>query len=97
MFRGIELTGEYIDDLLVITKGDWSDHLDKLELVLKNLRVNGIKYNIEKSYFGQTKMEYLGLWGTQTETRPISKKVEATVNTTSPKNQKQVHLFIGKF
>ena len=31
MFIEIEFSRAYIDDLLVITKFDWSDHLDKLE------------------------------------------------------------------
>ena len=75
MFRGIEFIRAYIDDLLVITKGDWSDNLDKLELVLKKLRENELKCNIEKSYFGQTKMEYLGFWVTRTGIQPINKNV----------------------
>ena len=43
MFRRIEFIRAYIDEILVITKGDWSDNLDKLELVLKSLRANGLK------------------------------------------------------
>ena len=43
MFSGMGFIRAYIDDLLVITKCDWSDHLDKLELLIKNLRVNGLK------------------------------------------------------
>ena len=30
MFRRMEFIQAYIDDLLIITKSDWSDHLDKL-------------------------------------------------------------------
>ena len=40
-------------------------------------------------------MEYMGFWVTRTGIRPINKKVEAIVNMTPPKNQKQVHSFIG--
>ena len=43
MFRGFEFIRAYIDDLLIITKGDWSYHLEKLELKLKKLKDNGIK------------------------------------------------------
>ena len=39
----------YFDDLLVITKCDWSDHLDQLELVIKKRRENRLKCNMEKS------------------------------------------------
>ena len=48
MFRRLVFIQAYIGDLLIITKGDWSDHLEKLELTLKNLKDNGIKCNIKK-------------------------------------------------
>ena len=95
IFRGIEFIRAYINGILVITRGDWCDHLDKLELVLKNHRANGLKCHIKKSYFGQTKMEYLGFWVTQTDIRPINKKVGAILIMTPPENQKQVRSFIG--
>ena len=47
MFRGIEFIRAYIDDLLIFTKGDWLDHLNKLELLLKELISNGLKWNIK--------------------------------------------------
>ena len=34
IFHVIEFIRAYIDDLLIINKGDWSYHLNKLELVL---------------------------------------------------------------
>ena len=58
MFCGFEFIRAYIDDLLIITKGDWSDRLEKLEPTLQKLKDNGLKCNIEKSFFGQTEMEY---------------------------------------
>ena len=39
-FPKIEFIRAYMDKLLIITKGDWSNHSDKLELVLKNIRAN---------------------------------------------------------
>ena len=79
----------------MITKGDWSNHLDKLELLIKNLIANGFKFNIEKAYFRQTKMEYLGLWVTRIGIQRINDKIEAIVNMMPPKNQKQLRSFIG--
>ena len=74
MFREFEFIRAYINDLLIITKLDWSNHLEKLELNLQKLKDNGPKCNIEKSFFGRTEMEYLGFWVTQTGIRPINKK-----------------------
>ena len=34
----------------------------KLELMQTKMKVKGLKFNIEKSFFGQTKMENLGFW-----------------------------------
>ena len=56
MFRGIEFIQAYIDELLIINKGDWFDDLEKLELTLQNLKDNGLKRNIKKFFFGITEM-----------------------------------------
>ena len=52
LMQDLEFVRAYIDDLLVITKGDWDDHLDKLEEVLKCLQKAGLKVNAKKSFFG---------------------------------------------
>ena len=51
MFRGFEFIRAYIDDLLIIAKSDWSDHLEKLELTLQKLKDTELKCNEEKSSF----------------------------------------------
>ena len=74
MFRGLEFIRPYINDLLMITKGDWSDHLEKMEQTLQKIKDNGLKCNVEKSFFGQIEIEYLCFWVTRTCIRPINKK-----------------------
>ena len=37
-FRGFEFIQVYIDDLLITANDDWYDHLDKLELIIQNLK-----------------------------------------------------------
>ena len=73
MILRIEFIKAYIDYLLIITKGNWSNNLNTLKLVLKKIRENGLKCNIKKSFFGQMDMEYLGLWVTRTGIRPVDK------------------------
>ena len=34
LFHGFEFIRAYIDDILILTKGGWTDHLQKLELPL---------------------------------------------------------------
>ena len=64
----------YLDDLLVLTTGNWTNHLTKLEQVLIKLQEKGLKCNIEKSLFAQSEMEYLGFWVTREGIIPTVKK-----------------------
>ena len=74
MFRGFGFIQAYIDELLIITKDDWSNNLDKLELTLQKLKENGLTCNIEKELFRKAGMEYLGFWVTRNGIRPVNKK-----------------------
>ena len=51
----------YADELLIFTKMDWKNNTHKLELTVNKLNENGLEFNIEYSFFGQTKITYLGL------------------------------------
>ena len=91
----LEYVRTYIDDLLVITNGDWTDHLNSLEAVLKRLQDAGLKVNAKKSFFGRTALEYLGYWITQDGVQPLQKKVTAILNMQIPTNKREVRHFIG--
>ena len=92
---GLEYVCAYIDDILVTTKGDWNDHLEKLDKVLQRLGEAGLQVNADKSFFGKTETEYLGFWITREGVRPVSKKVEALKNLKPPCNIKQLRRFMG--
>ena len=47
----------------------------------------GLKRNIERSFFGQTKMEYLGFWVTRDVIKPRNRKIEAITNMVPPTSQ----------
>ena len=64
-----------IDDILILTKENWTDNLQKLELMLNKLKGKGLKCNIEKYFFGETEMEYLGFWVTRDDVKPINRKI----------------------
>ena len=85
----------YIDDLLVITTGNWTDHLDKLEQVLIRLQAAGLKCNAKKSFFGKPEVEYLGYWITRKGIQPLPKKVLAISNIKTPTTTKEVRSFVG--
>jgi transposase InsO family protein len=95
IMTGLEFAQAYIDDLLVISCGDFEDHLNKLEQVLTRLSESGLKVNASKSFFGKEELEYLGYWITREGIKPLSKKVEAISNIAAPRNRRELRRFIG--
>ena len=59
LFDEIESVRAFIDDLLVVTHGDFQDHIDQLDLVMTKLEEAGLKCKIDKCFFAQPEMEYL--------------------------------------
>eukprot|EP00957_Ditylum_brightwellii_P207038 15351189-Ditylum_brightwellii.AAC.1 len=86
LFVGFEEVMDYIDDLLLITKGTYEEHLEELDRVLKKLEKAGLKVNMNKSFFAQQELYYLGYWITQ---MPLAKKmhVEGQSRKIGPTNQ----------
>ena len=75
LFYGFEFVCACIDDFLVLTKGYWKDHVQKLESILNKLKEKLLKCNIEKLFFGQTETEYLDFWVTHDGVKPINGKI----------------------
>ena len=48
LFHGFEFICAYIDNLFILKKGYWTDHVHKLELTINKLKEKGPKCNIEK-------------------------------------------------
>ena len=80
---------------MILTKVDWADRLQNLELTLTKLKEKCLKCNIEKLFFGQTEMEYLGLWVTRNGVKPINRKIESITKMKPPISWKEVRKFIG--
>eukprot|EP00957_Ditylum_brightwellii_P023485 1772079-Ditylum_brightwellii.AAC.1 len=62
MFTDIKEVHAYINDLLLITNGDWDSHLQKFDKFLGRLKCAGLKVNAQKSFFSHQEPEYLGYW-----------------------------------
>lgn len=92
---GLDYVRTYIDDLLVVTKNSLTDHLDKLDQVLKRLKDAGLKVNAVKSHFCQHELEYLGYWITREGIKPLPGKVAAIKNIAPPKTKTKLRSFIG--
>ena len=95
LFEGLDFVRAYIDDLLILTKGTYEDHLEKLERVFFKLQQAGLKVNAKKSFFARGELEYLGYWITRNGIQPMKNKVEAIMKIAEPKTRKQLRSFIG--
>ena len=95
LMQDLEYVRAYIDDLLVITKGSWNDHLEQLDEVLFRLKNAGLKVNAKKSFFGKGELEYLGYWITRKGIQPVPKKIMAIQKIKTPTNKKTLRSFIG--
>ena len=85
----------YIDDILHVTKGSFSDHLEGLEKVFKRLESVGLKVNFTKSSSAKGSSDYLGYHISRTGITPIPKKIEAIRAIRTPKTCKQLRSFLG--
>ena len=48
LLNDLEYVKAYIDDLLIISNGNFEDHINKFKIVLKKLKAAGVKINTEK-------------------------------------------------
>ncbi len=92
--RGIPNVIVYIDDLLIHSKNH-EDHLVYLEKVLQRLQENHMKLNIEKCFFGNTEVSYLGFVLTPEGIKPGKDKLKAIKAAQPPTDMKSVRSFIG--
>ena len=57
-FVGLYTVHVYIDELLHVTKGYWTEHITSLEEMFAHLQKARIKVSPGNSYFGAHKFEY---------------------------------------
>ena len=63
--------------------------------MLNKLKGKVFKCNIEKSFLGQTEMEYLVFWVTRDCITPINRKIKAITNMKPITPRKEVRKFMG--
>ncbi len=91
----LEYARTYIDDILITSSGSYEDHMQKLDEVLKRLEKAGFRARINKCYFAENDVEYLGYQLTQNRIQPQPKKVEAILRIAPPKTKRQLRHFLG--
>ena len=84
----------YLNDLLVITKGTFDDHLIKIEAMLKRLKDAKLSVNAPKCGFSLHEIEYFGYLLTCEGIKPQPEKVSAILSILPPKNVKKLRSFL---
>jgi hypothetical protein len=92
---GFNYVQAYLDNILIITKNTYEDHLSKLDTVLQKLHTENLNVNIEKSTFATTLFEYLGYHIMMSGICKLTLKVEAIWQLKLSKNLKQLCSLLG--
>ena len=85
LFIGLDTVRVYIDELLHVTKGSWTEHPSILKEMFTRPQKAGLNVNASKPCFGAHKFDYLGYHVTRDGVMPITKKVEAIKALAVPK------------
>jgi hypothetical protein len=84
----------YLDDILIASE-TISDGLTTLNVVLQKLQSANLKLNLEKCYFFETTINYLGYEINQEGIRPGKTKITAVTNFPTPKTIHELRQFLG--
>ena len=95
LMEGLAFAKAYLDDILIVTKSTFSDHLAKLELVLSKLQAAGLRVNAPKSSLGMVEAEYLGCALARKGTKPQPEKASAILAIKRPASAKIPRCFLG--
>ena len=95
LFEDLEAVRAFMDDLLVVSRGTYEEHLEELAIVMKRLAKAGLKCKIDKCLFCEPEIEYLGYIITKEGVKPQPKKVQAITDMQRPTTKTEVRHFLG--
>ena len=88
-------TPAWLDNIIVVTRGDKKDHEEKLIDVLRKLENAGYRAKERKSEFFQNKTRWLGHKIDEDGIIPNKEKVKTILDLKHPENPKQLKSFLG--
>jgi len=94
LMAGLEFVHTYLDDVLAITNYTLIDRLIQLEKVLKRLSDAGLRFNVTKSHFCATELEYRGYVLTRDGIKSQHNRGSAILALTPPTSVKTQRHFI---
>lgn len=85
----------YLDDIIVFSKNDVNEHIQRLRDVFDRLRKNNLKLKPSKCRFIEKEVSYLVHLLTQEGAKPDRAKTEAICTYPVPRNVKDIRAFLG--
>ena len=85
----------WLDDILIVTKGNKEQHKLELMETLTRLEKEGYRLSAKKSEFFRREIEWIGHKIDQDGIRPIQDKLESIKNLKRPNNEKELKSFLG--
>ena len=93
--QGIQGLFCFLDDILIVSKGSFTEHNEIVDEVLSMLDKEGFALKLSKCEFSKTKLIWLGFEIDETGVRPKHSKIEAVMALQPPKSLKQLRSFMG--
>lgn len=84
----------YLDDLLIATE-NMDGHIKILSEVFKIAGKHRLQFRLDKCYFAQTEIKYLGYCISIHGIRPSDENIESVLSYPVPRNVRDVHRFVG--
>ena len=88
-------TRAWLDDIIVVTRGNKQGHKKKLFDVLNKLEKAGYRASKKKSEFFMKQTKWLGHEIDENGIKPIEEQVEAILKLNPPENTKELNPFLG--
>ena len=85
----------FIDDILIVTKGNKAEHLNKVREILKVLDEAELQLKAGKCKIAKQEIEWLGFKLTSSGISPINSKVQGITEKLRPTNLKELRSFLG--
>ena len=95
--QNIKTKFAYLDDILVITKGNLQDHETELDKIMKQLNEENLAINLQKCEFAKPEITWLGFKVTPNGVTPSKPICDAILALDPPKTLKQLRSFMGCF
>lgn len=85
----------YFDDIIIATKGTFSEHVKRVQEILNTLKEYGLEVKPKKCHFAVRKVKILGHIINQGKIEPDPEKVKAIAEYPPPTNIRALRAFLG--